>query len=193
VRGENTPQREQEMASILRAHRELSHQYEDLKGKLVESELAESLESRQKGEDFVIMDPANYPTEPSKPDRLMILLGGLFFSLSFGVGLAYAVDFFSFGVGLAYAVDFFDQTLWTHREVEELLGVTVLAEIPEIVTEEDLQDQKRRRWISLLLLFLMVGIYFGAIYSVYVNPELKAAAAGYFQPIMELATRLLIG
>jgi len=180
VRGENTPRREQEMAAILRAHSELSDQYGDLKGKLVESELAKSLESRQKGEDFVIMDPANYPTEPSKPDRLMILLGGLFFSLSFGVGLAYAVDFF-------------DQTLWTHREVEELLGVTVLAEIPEIVTEEDLQDQKRRRWISLLLLFLMVGIFFGSIYSVYVSPELKAAAAGYFKPIMELATRLLIG
>ena len=143
-------------------------------------ELAESLESRQKGENFVIMDPANYPTEPSKPNRMLILLGGLFFSLSFGVGVAYAVDFW-------------DQTLWTHREVEELLGAPVLAEIPEIITEEDLRSQKKRRWVSLLLFFVTTGILFTALYSVYVNPDLKAAAAGYFQPIMELATRLLIG
>jgi len=180
VRAENTPKREQEMASIVRVHRELSNRYKDLKSKLVESELAESLESRQKGENFVIMDPANYPTEPSKPNRMLILLGGLFFSLSFGVGVAYAVDFW-------------DQTLWTHREVEELLGAPVLAEIPEIITEEDLRSQKKRRWVSLLLFFVTTGILFAALYSVYVNPELKAAAAGYLQPIMELATKLLIG
>jgi len=180
VRAENTPGREQEMASILRTHSELSNQYEDLKSKLIESELAESLESRQKGENFIIMDPANYPMQHSKPNRLLILLVGLFFSLSVGVGMAYAVDSL-------------DQTLWTHREVEELLGVPVLAEIPEIVTQEDLQNNKKRRRLSLLLLFVATGMVFAALYSVYVNAELKAVAAGYFQPIMKLATRLLIG
>ena len=178
LRVQNTPQREQEMASIVRSHGELSAQYQSLQGKLVQTRLAESLESKQKGAHFVILDPANYPTKPSKPNRPGIILIGLF--LSFG-----------FGVGLAFSVDLFDQKLWTTTEVEKLLGVPVLIEIPEIVTEADLQSRKRQRLKYLVLSFVTTGIFFAAIFSVYTNPELKALTGRYFQHITDLAASSL--
>ncbi len=178
LRVQNTPQREQEMASIVRSHSELSGQYQDLQEKLVQTRLAESLESKQKGVHFMILDPANYPTEPSKPNRSGIILIGLLFS-------------FGFGVALAFAVDLFDQKLWTHTEVEKLLGVPVLIEIPEIVTEADLQSRKRRRLRYVLLSCVTTGIFLAAIFSVYTNPELKALTGHYFHQITDLAASRL--
>jgi len=178
LRVQNTPKREQEMASVVRSHNELSHQSQNLKGKLVETRLAESLESKQKGTHFVILDPANYPTTPSKPDRSMIILIGLAFSLSFG------------GV-MAFAVDLCDQKLWTHTEVERLLGAPVLVEVAEIVSEEDLQNRKRKRWIHLTLSILAVALFLAALYYTFVNPELRALVGGYLNGLTELAATLL--
>jgi capsular polysaccharide biosynthesis protein len=141
-RVESTPRREQEMASLLRAYAELQKQYQDLKHKEVESKLAESLESLQKGTQFVVLDPANYPTRPDKPDRLRLVLMGLFFSLGLGGGLAVAVDFLG-------------QKFWLHSEIEALLGIPLLVEIPEIVTEEDLRERRKRR-LKYGLLFVVV-------------------------------------
>ena len=178
LRVQNTPKREQEMASVVRSHNELSQQSQNLKGKLVETRLAESLESKQKGTHFVILDPANYPTTPSKPDRSMILLIGLAFSLSFG------------GV-MAFAVDLFDQKLWTHTEVEKLLGAPVLVEVAEIISEKDLQNRKRKRRIHLTLSILAVALFCSALYYTYVHPELRALVGGYLNGLTNLAATLL--
>ena len=172
LRIQNTPKREQEMASIVRTHSELSNQYASLQSKLVQTRLAESLESKQKGVHFVILDPANYPTKPSKPNRASITLMGLLFSLSFGIAMAFAVDLF-------------DQKLWTDIEVERLLGAPVLVEIPEIITEEDLQNRNKKRLMYLFAFFVTSGIFLTAIYYVYVTPDLKALAGGYFHQIIE--------
>jgi hypothetical protein len=98
---------------------------------------------------------------------------------------------FGFGVALAFAVDFFSQKLWTSTEVEKLLGVPVLIEIPEIVTEADLQSRKRQRLKYLVLSFVTTGIFFAAIFSVYTNPELKALTGHYFHQITDLAASSL--
>jgi len=178
LRIQNTPQREQEMASIVRTHSELSQQAQSLRGKLVETRLAESLESKQKGAHFVILDPANYPTTPSKPDRSMIILIGLAFSLSFGAAMAFTVDLF-------------DQKLWTHTEVETLLGTPVLVEVAEIFTEEDLQNRKRKRWIHFTLSILAVGVFCSALYYASVNPDLRALMGRYLHDLTESAAALL--
>ena len=80
-RVQNTPRTEQDVAAVLRTHGELTKQYEDLKNKLAQARLAESLESNQKGSQFVIVDPASYPLIPTKPNRLAIVLAGLALSL----------------------------------------------------------------------------------------------------------------
>ncbi|MCH8017288.1 MAG: hypothetical protein IH917_11760, partial [Acidobacteria bacterium] len=141
-----------------------------------ESKLAERLESLQKGSQFVILDPANYPIRPAKPDRLRLVLMGLFFSLGMGGGLAVAVDFLG-------------QKFWLHSEVEALLGVRLLVEIPEIVTEGELRERKRRRLRYGLLFVVVLGVLVSGAYSILVIPELRTVAGGYFRQMMELVGR----
>lgn len=130
---ENTPQREQDIAAHQRRFEALQSRYRDLEGKLTDARLAGSLESRQKGEQFQVVDPASFPLHPAKPNRLLVLLAG------FGIALAG-------GVALGIAVDFVDQKIWSATEVTELLGVPVVGEISEILSDDELQRQSRFAW-----------------------------------------------
>ena len=170
---QKTPQHAAEMSDILRTHGELNRQYEDLRNKLVQSKLAESLESKQKGEQFVILDAANFPLSPAKPNRLILVLAGMFASL--GIGLA-----------AAFSVDVLDQKFWTHTEVEQLLGVPVLVEIPHIVTEEVLALRKRSRRIRLSVLLVSLTVCLAAAYVVYSNPNVSAMASHYLGRAVDL-------
>ncbi len=85
TRIENTPKREQEIAGHRRQVDALQAKYNDLEGKLSQANLASSLESSQKGEQFQVIDPASYPLEPSKPNRLLVLLIGLGAALGIGI------------------------------------------------------------------------------------------------------------
>ncbi|NIM96527.1 MAG: hypothetical protein GTO24_00160 [candidate division Zixibacteria bacterium] len=81
--------------------------------------MAENLERRQMGEQFKILDPARLPEKPSKPDRNRIMLIGAFLGLVFGGSLAYMKETT-------------DQCFRKVEEMEDLLGLSVIAAIPRI-------------------------------------------------------------
>jgi polysaccharide biosynthesis protein PslE len=64
-----------------------------------------------------ILQPATAPVEPSKPNRLKLILSGIFGGLVAGVASAFWVE---------YRI----KTLSTARQVERLLGVPVLISLP---------------------------------------------------------------
>ncbi|MFI5251246.1 MAG: GumC family protein [Bacteroidota bacterium] len=68
--------------------------YDDMKIKLEQARTTRDL-GRKGSEQFIIIDPPVVPTKPSKPNRLMIILGGL------GLGLLVGV----FSTGLAELLD----------------------------------------------------------------------------------------
>jgi polysaccharide chain length determinant protein (PEP-CTERM system associated) len=166
---QNTPGVEQEMLEITRTNAELTKQHEDLKIKLEQAKLASSLESRQKGAQFEIIDPANYPLEPSPPSRLVILLAG--FGLSLAAGIATAV-----------VVNTLNQRVWTHHELERALEAPVLVEIPSIVTPADLVTARRKKLMHALAFVLLVGLYLGGLYYLYAN---QSAVLRVLDPIIE--------
>lgn len=161
-RVQNTPVREREIASIQRRYDDLSDEYNGLKVKLSQAELAQSLESRQKGEQFLVVDPASYPLQPSKPNRWLILLGGLVASLALGIGLAVGIDFA-------------DQKLWTQAEVEKLLGIPVLTEIPEILPENEQSQTRSRKLLAAGAFLLLCLVAVGVVIYIYLSPELRSA------------------
>ena len=169
---QNTPGVEQEMAAALRANADLTKQHTDLKEKLDQAKLAESLESNQKGSQFIIVDQANYPLEPITPAARVIVLIGWAISLAVGVVVAWIVD------GL-------NQMVWTQRELERLLETPVLVEIPTLVSVSDIIRARRRRLAHAVLLVLSAGVYLGGLYYLYLK---QSALLRLLDPLIEKLT-----
>jgi len=114
---EKAPTREQELMILVRDYNILKDNYRTLLDKKLNARLAENLEKRQKGEQFRILDPANVPNNPEKPNRLQIMLIGFVL----GCGLS---------VGGAIAIEFLQPVFRRSDDVENLLQLRVLASIP---------------------------------------------------------------
>jgi capsular exopolysaccharide synthesis family protein len=115
------PAREQALMMLMRDYENQRKNYQSLLDKRLGARVAESLEKRQKGEQFRIIDPANLPEKPEKPDRLRIFLLGLVA----GLGL---------GFGAAFVVEQMNPAFRRPEEAEYLLGIPLLASIPSFST-----------------------------------------------------------
>ncbi len=121
ARVEHTPMREQQLASLTRDYENMQKNYQALLERRLNARMAENLERRQKGEQFRIIDPAHLPTFPESPDVLKIMA----VSLLAGCGL---------GFSSALLVENMRSGFRHGEEVERLLGIPVLAEIPSFQT-----------------------------------------------------------
>jgi polysaccharide biosynthesis transport protein len=162
-RVQNTPRVEQEIAAVVRNNDDLTKQHEDLKAKLSQAKLSESLESRQKGAQFTIVDPANYPLEPASPRPIFLLLAGSIASLGAALVVALIVDLTS-------------QKIWTERELQRALGVPVLVEIPDIVTTADTRPIRIKRAAFATASLVSAALYGAGLYLLYLKqiPVLRA-------------------
>ena len=93
ARVETTPANEQRLADIKRDYTISLQNYQSLLEKKLSARLAENLEKRQKGEKFRVIDPANLPQRPYKPDRVIITFMGLAIGGALGAGLALLFEF----------------------------------------------------------------------------------------------------
>ncbi len=117
-RVESIPAREQQLITLSRDYDNLKANYNSLLNRKLEAQLSENLEKRQKGERFRIVDPANLPQIPYWPDKKMILL----VAILLGGGTAF---------GLAFLLDFIITGFRKPSEVEDAIGLPVLATIPD--------------------------------------------------------------
>jgi polysaccharide chain length determinant protein (PEP-CTERM system associated) len=149
TRLENTPKREQEFQELSREYESAKQLYESLGKRYEEAQLAESMEQRQKGERFRILDPAVPSHLPAAPNRLRLFL----VSLVLCVGL---------GAGALILAEMLDTSFHSVNELRAFTSVPVLVSIPRIVTEADRQRQQRRFRMAaagaMLGLVLIAGI-----------------------------------
>lgn len=117
TRVEKAPAREQELMMLVRDEDNLKANYQSLLEKKMNARLLENLEKRQKGEQFRIVDPANLPSKPDKPDRQKIMLVGLLLGCGLGAGSA---------IGLEMLRPVFRRS----EDVERALQLRVIAAIP---------------------------------------------------------------
>ncbi len=109
------------------------------------------LEDLQKGERFVVLDPAPIPTTPSAPRRALISLGGLLGGIIVGIGLAVTAEMA-------------DPSVRTDREATDIVGKPLLAGIPLIVTAS-LQRRNRMLALGVVTVALVCSAGFGFIAS----------------------------
>ncbi len=119
---EETPRREQELTLLTRDYDLMKANYQSLLDKKMQAQMAENLERKQQGEQFKVLDPARLPEKPIKPDRNKILLIGAF------IGLA-------LGVGLTWFRESLDRSFHTVSDVENYLGISVIATLPNLREE----------------------------------------------------------
>ena len=127
---ENAPRSEQELKTITRDYDTTRDLYLSMLKRQEDARLAETMEQRQKGELFRILDPALPPRNPIAPNRLVLAVMGMLASL--GVGAAVAI-----------LAERFDTSFHTTEDLRAFTRVPVLASIPRIVT---VSDTTRRRW-----------------------------------------------
>ena len=126
LRVEETPKREQELLLLTRDYDLLKANYQSMLDKKIQAQMAESLERKQQGEQFKVLDPARLPEKPVKPDRNRILLIGAFIGLISGLGLAWFRETM-------------DQSFHTEADLESYLNLPVLAVIPNLKEEEKIK------------------------------------------------------
>ena len=59
---------------------------------LMEAKVTQGMEKAQHAERFTIIEPASFPEKPDRPNRLKIILTGLFLSLFGGIVLVAAQE-----------------------------------------------------------------------------------------------------
>jgi polysaccharide chain length determinant protein (PEP-CTERM system associated) len=130
-RVENTPRREQEFQDLARDYDATTLHYQSLLKRHEEAQLAESMEQRQKGEQFRILDPAVPGSTPSAPRRERLIAMCLVVSAALAVGVMLLAEML-------------DTSFHSIQELREFTIVPVLVSIPRIVTEGDRRLAQRR-------------------------------------------------
>ena len=146
------PETEQELTGISRGYDESKANYDSLLQKQMQSQLATSLEQRQQGQQFRIVDPPSLPKKPSAPNHLWFSLGGLVLGTFLGLVLT----------------AFLEMTDVRVRQENDLLGIVpvgVLVGIPRLNTPGEARTRLFRWWTemgaaaALVLLIVLGNLY----------------------------------
>ncbi len=142
IKLENAPVIEKEYNELTREYNNAKRKYDDLLSKRMEAKISQGMEDTQRGERFTIIDPAQLPEKPYKPNRMIIILLG--FVLAFGAGVA-----------LCAAQEGLDNTVKTADELSAVMGVPVFSEVSLIETD----GERRGRQIKTMVFILgVIGV-----------------------------------
>ena len=118
------PIREAEWSGLTRDYEELKKHYENLVAQSLAADSAETLEKRQKGSQFKVIEHAFLPEKPIKPDFLGIMAVVMFA----GLGL---------GIGFALFSDSIDSSFKEASDIESYTGIPVICSVPVVHTTRE--------------------------------------------------------
>lgn len=132
---------------LIRDHANHLSKYQELKAKQLEAELAQNLESENKGESFSLIEPPQVPTEAEKPNRPKLMVLGVGASFAFGLGLAFLFELLFGGVR-------------GHREIAKITGSAPMIVLPVINTNNDLRKKRNKKYrlVFYVVLLMVVGV-----------------------------------
>jgi polysaccharide chain length determinant protein (PEP-CTERM system associated) len=119
MRVEGAPRVEQELVSLQREYDLERASYGSLTQKRQVAMLEQDLQSKQGGEQFAVLVPASYPSEPFAPKPMRVML------------MALAAGFVIGGAGLM-GREYLDRSVHDARGLRDEFELPVLAEIPRI-------------------------------------------------------------
>lgn len=150
------PQVEKEFQSLLRDYQNTYAKYQEIRAKQMSAELAENLESERKGERFTLIQPPELPIDPVSPNRIALVILGLFFAV--GAGL-----------GLAILVETIDDAVYGSSEISSITGTAPLAIIGYMETSEEEVKHNRKR-LYIVLGIIVLGIISLILFHNFIKP-----------------------
>jgi uncharacterized protein involved in exopolysaccharide biosynthesis len=150
---ENTPRRAAELGALEERSESLIQLIRTLELKRAEADIARSMELKQKGERFRVIESAVPPESPVRPNRPLVFVVGTFL----GVML---------GAGLLVSREVADQSFYSVNDLQQAVGIQVLAAVPVIRLPGELAARRGRqlRWglscAAVLALLLVSGLLF---------------------------------
>lgn len=140
---EAIPRREQELKDITRDYDISKGRYDSLLSKNYSADMSNELDSQQKGQRFIILDPARVPEKPFKPNRPKLMAVSLFMS------------FFS-SVIFVVVKEYLDPRVKTDREIRVAYPepIPLLAAVPHIQS-----PMERRRYLRFVAFALSFSIF----------------------------------
>ena len=142
----NGPIVEKELNALKRDYDSLKAKYSEISNKLLNAELTQEMEDKQKGERFTITSSAYLPEEPTKPNRFIILV--LSFLLAFGISAA-----------LAVFKEYVDDSIKTPNQLKELTNIPVFSSISYIETSEEKRQRRVKNMIWAGVALSCIGIF----------------------------------
>lgn len=129
---EQIPVVEQEIASATQDYNVAREHYKQLLDRKFSADMSSNLESYQKAERFVILDPAQVPEKPFQPNRPLLDAVGL----AGGIGL---------GCLVAFILEVLDPTIRSEAEIP----IMILGHVPVLPSPEDTRAHRRRTLFAL--------------------------------------------
>ena len=140
-----TPQVELGLSSLMRDHASAKKKYEEIQAKQLSAQIAENLEGENKSERFTLIDPPLLADKPIKPNRMKVVLLGLFLAIA-AAG------------GIAFLLEMLNKKIRGKGALAAELGEEIMVEIPYIVTNDEKIKQKTlmiRGGVGLLALLII--------------------------------------
>lgn len=140
------PIMQQQLLDLTRNYQVSSSDYASLLEKTSSSQLAADLEKKQKGERFTILDSANIPGHPFKPNRRMLIPAVFWGALCLSIALVIGKDVLT-------------GALLSEHDLAAIVpkGVPVLAVVPEIQTSAALLRRKLIGIGAMVIVLLVCG------------------------------------
>jgi len=153
------------LEELNRKYDSIELQYNQAEGRLSQAQTGDRIETRSRGQRMTVIEQPAIPSEPTKPNRILIAGGGT----AFGI-LA--------GFGLIFLMEMLNTTARRPEDIIKRLGVTPLTIIP--YTRTRAQRFRQRSGKLLLILVILVGIP-AAVYAVHL----------YYLPLDLIADRVM--
>jgi succinoglycan biosynthesis transport protein ExoP len=135
------PEVEKGYMELVRERDHALNKYNQLKEKVLDARLVQTLEEEQHGQTLTLIDQPTVPLRPEKAVRRKVTVAGMFLGLAAGLGVALLMEFL-------------DPRVRGYRAVSDITGLLPLVVIPYIESpsevEERLAKQRHRRKTAIL-------------------------------------------
>jgi succinoglycan biosynthesis transport protein ExoP len=172
------PEVERGYSELLRERDHAAHKYNQLKDKLLDARLVQTLEEEQHGQTLTMIEPPTVPMRPEKAIRRKVAFGGAFLGLALGFGCALLMEFL-------------DSRIRGYRALAKATGLMPVVVIPYIESSGEIEQRLARQSHR-----KTVMVWTGAaclVLSMLVIWLLFATSQGYIHGVDEIGRMLRAG